>query len=206
MLLATSALVALWIAALRIRLMPPTPPELNVSEQFRIIVFQPWSLPLALLQSVAHDWVGLWGSVVGRFGWYDTPMPPWVGTLGALVGLCAMLAPGNRPPYLRPAFWSFVTFSAMVLAIVAALYTSWTPVGSDTVHGLQGRYVLPILPLLGWLMPAYGPRLARRLSLLSIVALTFPLVSLPMTVWTIMDRYYGSFANMQTALTALLWP
>jgi hypothetical protein len=61
-------------------------------------------------------------SVIGRFGWYDTPMPKWVGTVGALACLCAALAPGNRPPYLRPALWSLVTVSAVTLAIASALY------------------------------------------------------------------------------------
>ena len=145
-------------------------------------------------------------SVIGRFGWYDTPMPKWVGTVGALACLCAALAPGNRPPYLRPALWSLVTVSAVTLAIAAALYMSWTPVGNATVHALQGRYLLPILPLLGWLVPAYGSRIATVLRPLWIVVFAFPVLSLPMAVWTLMDRYYGSWADMQIALTALLLP
>lgn len=203
----TLVVIVLWIVLLLLWLMPPTtPPGSNVADQFRIIVTKPWSLPLALLSSFANDWVDLWVSVIGRFGWYDTPMPKWVGTVGALACLCAALAPGNRPPYLRPALWSLVTVSAVTLAIAAALYMSWTPVGNATVHALQGRYLLPILPLLGWLVPAYGSRIATVLRPLWIVVFAFPVLSLPMAVWTLMDRYYGSWADMQIALTALLLP
>lgn len=60
------------------------------------------------------------------------------------------------------------------------------------MHGLQGRYLLPILPLLGWLVPAYGSRIATVLRPLWIVVLAFPVLSLPMAVWTLMDCYYGS--------------
>jgi uncharacterized membrane protein len=202
----TLAVIVLWIVVLRVWLMPPTPPEWNVADQFRIIVTKPWSLPLALLRSLANDWGDLWVSVIGRFGWYDTPMPKWVGTVGALACLCAAMAPGNRPPYLRQALWSLLAFGAVMLAIAATLYMSWTPVGNATVHGLQGRYFLPILPLLGWLVPAYGSRIATVLSPLWIVVFAFPVMSLPMAVWTLMDRYYGSWADMQIALTALLLP
>jgi uncharacterized membrane protein len=200
----TLAIIAFWIAMLRVWLMPSMPPEWNVADQFRIIVTQPSSLPLALFRTFTNDWVDLWGSVIGRFGWYDTPMPKWVGTVGGLACLCAAFAPGNRPPYWRPALWSLITFGAVMLAIAAALYMSWTPVGNATVHGLQGRYFLPILPLLGWLIPAYGSRLAKVLSPLWLVVFALPVVSLPIAVWTLMDRYYGSWGDMQIALTALL--
>jgi uncharacterized membrane protein len=202
----TLVVIVLWIVTLRVWLMPPTPPEWNVADQFRIIVTKPWSLPLALLRSLADNWVDLWVSVIGKFGWYDTPLPKWVGTVGALACLCAALAGGNRPPYLRPALWSLLTFGAMTLAIAAALYMSWTPVGNATVHGLQGRYFLPILPLLGWLVPPFSSRIATVVSPLWIVIFAFPVMALLVAVGTLMDRYYGSWADMQIALTMLLLP
>ncbi len=196
--------IAAWIVTLRLWLMPPTAPDWNVGDQFRLIVTQPLTLPLATIKTLARDWFDLWGSVIGRFGWYDAPMPRWVQPVGAAACLCALLAPGNRPPFFRPAFWALATFIAAILAIAAALYMSWTAVGKDTVDGFQGRYVLPILPLLGWLIPAYGPRLSRMLSPLWIAVFAFPVVLIPTAVWTLMDRYYGSWDNMQAALTALL--
>jgi uncharacterized membrane protein len=87
----TLVVIVLWVVTLRVWLMPPTPPEWNVADQFRIIATKPWSLPLALLRSLADNWVDLWVSVIGKFGWYDTPLPKWVGTVGALA--CAPALP-----------------------------------------------------------------------------------------------------------------
>ena len=58
----------------------------------------------------------------------------------------------------------------------------------------------------GWLVPAHSSRIATVVSPLWIVIFGFPVMSLLVAVWTLMDRYYGSWADMQIALTALLLP
>ena len=44
------------------------------------------------------------------------------------------------------------------------------------------------------------------MSPLWIVIFAFPVMALLVAVGTLMDRYYGSWANMQIALTMLLLP
>lgn len=39
-------------------------------------------------------------------------------------------------------------FAVVVLLTMLALFTGWTPVGDSVVQGVQGRYFLPVLPLL----------------------------------------------------------
>jgi hypothetical protein len=63
-----------------------------------------------------------------------------------------------------------------------------------------------ILPLIAWLVPAYGPRLTRMLNPLWFVVTVFPLLSFGVVPWVIMDRYYGSWTVMGDALRALLLP
>ena len=131
-------------------------------------------------------------------------MPTWYYGIAAAGCLCALFAPGNRSPYLRGAFWGLITFVAGVTAICAGLYMSWTDVGSATVNEPQGRYFLSILPLLAWIVPAYGPRLMRWLNPLWSVVALLPLLSYSVVPWVIMDRYYGSWLAMGEALRTLL--
>ena len=50
-------------------------------------------------------------------------------------------------------------FLATFILINLALYLSFTRVGFDRVEGLQGRYFLPLLPLLGIILHTAMPRL-----------------------------------------------
>ena len=54
-------------------------------------------------------------------------------------------------PRRRAAFhWvSFITIVVMCALIISALYVGYTPVGSTDVDGVQTRYLIPFLPLLG---------------------------------------------------------
>ncbi|MDO4804786.1 MAG: DUF2142 domain-containing protein [Lachnospiraceae bacterium] len=54
-------------------------------------------------------------------------------------------------PRRRKAFrWvSFLTVVVMCALIISALYVGYTPVGSTDVDGVQTRYLIPFLPLLG---------------------------------------------------------
>jgi uncharacterized membrane protein len=107
---------------------------------------------------------------------------------------------------LRPALLATVTLSALVATTCFALYLSWTPVDQPTINGLQGRYILPVLPLFAWLVPDPGPRLERVTALAWYPVLIFPVVTLAVLPGVIMERYYGSWQVMAASLKLLLLP
>jgi uncharacterized membrane protein len=195
----------IWLGLLT-RLMPPTPPTWSVAKQFAHMISGPLVFPTVIADTFGGNWRAIVTSIIGVFGWLDTPMPTWFYEIAIACCLCALFAPGNRPPYLRPALWGVAALVGTLLTICAALYMSWSDVGAPTVGGLQGRYFLVILPLIAWLVPAYGPRLTRMLNPLWFVVTVFPLLSFGVVPWVIMDRYYGSWTVMGDALRALLLP
>ncbi len=57
----------------------------------------------------------------------------------------------DRTTFVMPIFHravSFVLCFATVVATLLIMLLSWTPLGSPVVEGVQGRYFLPVLPLL----------------------------------------------------------
>lgn len=54
----------------------------------------------------------------------------------------------------------FLTVILLVLLLMPAMLLSWTPIGSQRIEGLQGRYYLPILPLIYFVLTKF--RLYRR--------------------------------------------
>lgn len=185
-------------------LTPPMPPELSVSGQFQRLLGDPLLLPAVMMNSFAKDGLWLLKTVVGYLGWTDTLMPNWYYLTAAGALVVAMIAPGNRGPVLWPGTLALLTFGALLTALCAALYMTWTPLGQATINGMQGRYILQVLPLLAWVVPECGPRLERVLAPTWYPVLLFPLITLAVTPVVIMERYYGSWPVMAESLKALL--
>ena len=57
-----------------------------------------------------------------------------------------------------------VLFLFGVLGILGLAYLGWCRVGQALVHGVQGRYFAPFVPLLLLALPARGGRLPPELS------------------------------------------
>jgi uncharacterized membrane protein len=171
--------------------------------QIASMITRPWLVFELLLQTFRETGFFFFQTIIGRFGWVDTPLPDWYYYSAIAVLVLAWLAPGNSRPYFVPAITGVFTFTLMLIGIAAALYASWTVVGKMTIDGLQGRYILPVLPLLGWAAPVYNPALVRMLSPCWLAVMAFPLVWMVVAPGVVMERFYGSWSDMAQVLKIL---
>jgi uncharacterized membrane protein len=198
-------IIASWMGLLRY-LMPPVPSDWSVSGQLEYILANPLALPSAVVKTVVtYGWF-LLTSLIGRLGWLDAPMPDWFIILSCVSLASALIAPGNRGSAWVPGLIGLTTFGAIVMATGFALYLSWTPVAKPTIDGVQGRYILGVLPLLGWAIPSYGARLEKMLMPAWVLVLAFPIVTIATLPAVVMERYYGSWQNMAGTVKVLLLP
>ena len=88
--------------------------------------------------------------VGSSLGWLDIPVPQVV-----IIGFIVLLVIGgmNYQSHLRE--WNktericiYILSVLMILLVYAALLMTWTAKGAQIISGLQGRYFLPILPLI----------------------------------------------------------
>jgi uncharacterized membrane protein len=102
-----------------------------------------------------------WEEMVGRLGWLNIRLPPWV-FLGfaAAFAVCLFLGPRD-PPF--PVWWQRIALTLVVLAGVLAIelsqYLSFNPVRSAFILGLQGRYFVPFAAVAAF---AFSNSLLRR--------------------------------------------
>ncbi|MET0368225.1 MAG: DUF2142 domain-containing protein [Methylobacterium sp.] len=147
------------------------------------------TLPGHFLGTVKHLTI-LYKGAIGIFGWLDRPLP------GVLYGLWAvallvplvLLRQGTPPPWPERLILPAAAVACLWLVVISQ-YLTWTNVGENRIDGPQGRYLLPLVPMLvlafartrreeaGGRWPAMLPVAAAAVD---VVAL--PLAALAMTI------------------------
>ncbi len=131
-------------------------------------------------------------SLGGVAGWTNIGLPPPVYALLLVAGI-ALWASGEKPPAAMTAPVALLVqaglFGGVTLLILTMMYVGWTGVGAGVIDGFQGRYWLPLLPLVLALAPV-------RLSLLSsenarmAIAFGAPLIGLVAMAAAVFRHYY----------------
>lgn len=107
--------------------------------------------PLETLSVIASD-VGRHGldyakQMIGTLGWLSVPLPTAVlAAVAALLAIVVIFA-GPRLTSMQRILAGFVALGS-IAAIEIAEYIAWTAVGARTIDGVQGRYFIPIAPLI----------------------------------------------------------
>lgn len=105
---------------------------------------------------------GLLGTTLGEPIVYRIDVS-WLIGVGLLLALLAAALPRQeeQPLLARRTAWGVVGILLCVVAAVFAAALNWTPINYQTLFGMQGRYLLPVLPL-ALLLVHNGRRLTLR--------------------------------------------
>lgn len=86
--------------------------------------------------------------IFGQFSLLTYAMPISMMLVTFVLLLFTLLVQNNPKLNRKIQVIFLLVFIMSVLAIAATLYLVWTPVGTSIINGIQGRYFLPLLPLL----------------------------------------------------------
>jgi uncharacterized membrane protein len=127
--------------------------------------------PFQFLRVAASDYAAharmYYEQFIGRLGWLDIGLPPYVRIVYALLFLYVTFTAGLSPR-LTERLLLLAIFAATLLVVSLSQYLIWTPVNADEIHGIQGRYFLPVAPLA--LLAAAQRRWKPRIAVPLIVA------------------------------------
>lgn len=165
---------------------------MNPRLQIQFIVTHPFEFVQATLRTIGQAPMYL-HQYIGVLGWLDTRLPRWV-VLAEII-VIAVVCLADTTLHLK--LWqclSAVSIAVLVAGTVTVIiYLTWEPVGSNVIH-LQGRYFIPIGPLLGLaisgLKAALFPTPSRTTSvgqMITSVAVTGLLVA---TFYAVYERYF----------------
>lgn len=129
-------------------------------------------------------------SYIGNLGWLDTPLPWWFvlaawGVIVAAISSTMKTVSFSRKQMLLV----FLAALGCMFLLVFSQYLSWSEVGASRLVNMQGRYFVPIFPLLFMLFAAIP---VRRLKLPVLFFVTSGLVSACFTCVVVYLRYYSS--------------
>jgi uncharacterized membrane protein len=136
----------------------PARPWVDASAQLQLILSHPTNF-IKMLYHTYFDlgylkWIA--GSFTGNLGWLDLPLNNYPLYLTALLA-CGVLE--SSPCCAVRAYQKGICVGVAVFTmavVVLSLYLSWNAVGAEKIAGVQGRYFIPVAPLL--LIPFYNCR------------------------------------------------
>jgi uncharacterized membrane protein len=167
----------------------------SVSAQISFVLHHPFKVMGIIATTLWQDLPRLSRQTFGVLGWLDTPIPDaGLVTLAVLILAVAMLdGPTTERVGGRVRLLSFGIALGGIVLVHAMLYVAWTGVGAERVEGVQGRYLLPFLPLL---VIAIAPALrltgARTRLLRSALVAAYAITTAGATLTALYQRYYGS--------------
>lgn len=133
-----------------------------LARQFAVIAQDPAGYLRILAASMAERSPVYALQIVGRFGWNAILLPLLAYPLAALMlGAAILSGSGMRFPLAQRLWWLAVA-AGIVLLIETAMYLTGTPLGADYIQGTQGRYFLPVLPLILLALMPVGPMRGAR--------------------------------------------
>lgn len=130
------------------------PVGVSMSGQFRYIINNPLSYISILINTIHVLGRFYINSFIGILGWLDTRLSGYIYDSYIPILLLVSIFDKRKDITIN---WKMrcifgAVFCSIFILIMTSLYMTWTKVGSELVSGVQGRYFIPIAPLLFMLL------------------------------------------------------
>jgi uncharacterized membrane protein len=160
-------------------------------EQMQLIVTH----PVAYLQTIWHTMVKLQNDYrtmfIGNLGWLDTRLPEAL-VLSYQIVLIGVAILDHKSTIVITWKQKIGMSLFIILPILLLLFTAaaifWNPPGNSIISNIQGRYFIPISPVVCLLL--YNTRLKIPLNQMSVAIAAYSWIVLSITIITLIKRYY----------------
>jgi uncharacterized membrane protein len=159
--------------------------------QIQFILAEPLRYLEICWVTVQVDWWNWTRSFIGVLGWLDTVLPTWL--YASFVPILALVALADtRPPAELSVGQRLLLASLFVLSmlgLMTSLYVVWNSLRFPVVQGIQGRYLIPFVPLLFLPLHNRRVRIGPPAALGWLVG-AYVTAALAATTVTLVRRYY----------------
>lgn len=145
----------------------------DMAAQMRVLLAKPHRFLSLPWRSLVHDeYIGY--QMIGILSYLDLWLPFWLYHLWTWALLSAVIADilwsraGAAVMPIMQTLWLLLCIVLAWLAIYISQYFAWTPIGEAYIWGPQGRYFLPLIPVLAVALPSWGRSRSAGAALLAL--------------------------------------
>jgi len=145
----TLAFTGIWNLLFKNTYVATSSPLISASGQISFILSNPLNFIYILLNTL-YTLLNLYLIMfVGDLGSLDIPLPEWIVYSYIIILIIVALIDKNESIVsLKQKLISLIPFLVVSIFIFVFEYITWTPVGNNLIGGVQGRYFIPVAPLL----------------------------------------------------------
>lgn len=166
----------------------PTVPKINPDKQIQFILSDIGGFVKMVIKSFIWYRNMAYKSFIGIFGWMNVLLYPKYYPFAIFVLIVAALLESKKEITINlfQKLIMLISFVGIIFIFSFTMYLSWTEVGGEMVSNLQGRYFIPIVPLLFVLL--YNRKLNVKPIIFPVGSIIF--ISILFTVQAITKIYY----------------
>ncbi len=125
-------------------------PGADIAGQIRFILENGSYMAEVLLRSFGHAFQMYAPGFIGTFGWLSVKLPLPVVLVGYFLLVFTTLSGETASKALLPAQRVFFLglFIILFILVFVSQHLLWDPVGGELISNIQGRYLIPLVPLL----------------------------------------------------------
>ncbi len=168
----------------------PGSPQINPGKQIQFIISDIGGFVKMVIKSFIWYRDMAYKSFIGILGWMNVLLYlkyyPFAVFILALTALLESKKTITINLFQR--LIMLISFVGVIFLFSFTMYLSWTEVGGEMVTNLQGRYFIPIVPLL--LVPFYNKKITVKPIVFPITSIIFIAISIAATVQAITEFYY----------------
>jgi uncharacterized membrane protein len=141
-------------------------PTISPVRQIAFVLYNPLVFMKALLSSWIEYGTFYFQSFVGFFGWLTAPLPYFVYLLFVIVLGLAIWRDRTNPLILTKSqrLVFLLVFFLYSIGFFLIMYLFWNPIGNHIIFGVQGRYFIPVFPLVLYLITSVQGRKTRSIK------------------------------------------
>jgi uncharacterized membrane protein len=168
------------------------PGGVSTHDQMQFLLSHPMAIPSIAIETLRQNTLFYIGSGIGAF--MNAPLAIWFYGLALIVGLVMFVGSSlSEPLKMALGFRLALAIAGLIATALTfgTLYLAWTPVGSNVVLGVQGRYFIPVLIILALSVSGlrrFHPPATERL--MAAMLLFFSAVSFAHAARVLLYRYY----------------